>query len=338
MEENEKEFFKPEELFRTIDNVIAHAPPLEPLWGDFLLKKAITSIVGDPGICKTTMGYGLAGAGCIGKPFLGIKFEEPAVVLYMDFESADSLIASRAGLVFGETKIPNFYIYNSIEFYLKQVAEPIINFCVGHNVNLLFIDNQTAAFNTRDENDNSEAAVQMRFVRQLTNACNTATVIFHHTSKANLAGTRKGTGAFARARLADICINLNYPVPDNEDVVSFQVAKNRIVTEKPFWYLAKTEGGFEITDPPLGAVGQPKVNTVIYKVQQDILAILDNGKQYKRKDLISELQKYEVRTIDEALDKLKRLGRLTNPEYGSYSIRKASQMKMEKDNDYSRSM
>lgn len=320
-EKEEKGFFKPEDLFRTIDHIRANAPPLEPLWGDFLLRKAITSIVGDPGICKSTMGYGLAGAGCLGLPFLDIKFEEPTVVLYMDFESADSLVASRASLVFGETKIPNFYIYNSIEFYLKQVAEPIINFCTGHKVNLLFIDNQTAAFNTRDENDNSEAATQMRFVRQLTNACNTATVIFHHTSKANLSGTRKGTGAFARARLADICINLNYPQEDDESIVSFQVAKNRVVTEKPFWYLKKSKGGFAITDPPLGAIGQPRVNSIIYKVQQDILALLNNGQQYKRKDLIMKLPDYETRTVDEALEKLKRLGRVNSPQYGFYATR-----------------
>lgn len=323
----EEEFFKPGELFRPIDEVRRAAPPLEPLWGDFLFKRTVTSIVGDPGICKSTMGYGLAGAGCLGRPFLSINFEELAVVLYMDFESADSLVASRANLVFGETEVPNLFIYNALDYYLKQVAKPVVDFCRNHNVNLLIIDNQTAAFNTRDENDNAEAASQMRLIRQITQACSTATIIFHHTSKANLPGVRKGTGAFARARLADICINLDYPIEDNEDVISFRVAKNRTTTEKPFWYLKKEKGQFIITDPPLGAIGKPRENTIIYKVQQDILALLSNGQQCSRKDILNKLpQQYEARTVDEGLDRLKRLGRVELPQYGYYSTRKVNQV------------
>lgn len=326
--QTEEEFFKPGELFRLIDEVITHAPPLEPLWGDFLFKKTVTSIVGDPGICKTTMGYGLAGAGCLGQPFIGINFVEPTVVLYMDFESADSLVASRASLVFGDTKIPNFYIYNALDYYLKQVAKPVIDFCQGHNVNLLFIDNQTAAFNTRDENDNSEAASQMRFIRQITQACNTATVIFHHTSKANLPGVRKGTGAFARARLADICINLDYPEEDNEDLVSFQVAKNRLVGEKPFWYLKKEGGQFVIIDPPLGVIGKPAGDTKIYKAQEELLDIMRNnntpsGKGVKFETLVDAMQErdFSESWTDHALRRLVLQNRIWKPGYGYYAIK-----------------
>jgi len=332
-EEEEEEFFKPEELFRLIGNVRLHASPLEPLWGDFLFKNAVTSIVGDPGICKSTFGYGLAGAGCLRQPFLGIKFEEPVATLYMDFESADSLVASRASLVFGETEVANFYIYNANEYYLKQVAKPIIDFCVGHEINLLFIDNQTTAFNTRDENDNSEAASQMRFVRQLTQACNTATVIFHHTSKANLSGTRKGTGAFARARLADICINLDYPDPENEDVITFRVAKNRLVGEKPFWYIKKEGGQFVIIDPPLGAIGKPTGDTQIYRAQEKLLSILgsSNPPEVKFKDLTEAMarQGFSENWTDHAVRRLTLQNRIFKPKYGYYAIKKKEASELE---------
>ena len=47
---------QPENLFRTLATIRKNTKPLEPLWGFLLYKKAITSIIGDPGVCKTTMG------------------------------------------------------------------------------------------------------------------------------------------------------------------------------------------------------------------------------------------------------------------------------------------
>jgi len=321
-ERREQEILKPEELFRTIDEVRRDAPPLEPLWGDFLFKKAVTSIVGDPGIGKTGLGYGLASALCLQQPFLGIEPEEVINALYLDFESADPLISSRANYIIGEKEIPNLYIYNDIRFFLNQIAKITIDICHEKFINLLIIDNQTSAFNTRDENDNSEAARQMRFVRQITNACNTATLIFHHTSKSNLPGIRKGTGAFARARLADVCINIDYPDEEHSEIIRWQVPKNRLVDSQPLWYIKKTGGTFDFTDPPLGVVGRTRVNTIIYKVQQEILALLNNGQQYKRKDILEILSQFEPRMVDEGLDRLKRLGRLEMPQYGFYKARK----------------
>ena len=322
-EEQQDEVLNPEELFRPIDIVRANAPPLEPLWGDFLFRKAVTSVVGDPGICKTSLGYGLAGALCLKQPFLGIKAEEPVRVLYMDFESADPLVSSRANFILGDVQIPNFFLYNSTDFYLNQIAKISIDFCLRKHINLVFVDNQTAAFNTRDENDNSEAARQMRFIRQFANECNTAVIIFHHTSKANLFGVRKGTGAFARARLADICINLDYPNEDDKEIIRWDVPKNRLIDNKPLWYIKKMEGKFELTDPPLGVAGKPRVNTLIYRAQQDILALLNNNnaEPMKREAIIISLPQYVPRTVDEALDRLKRLGRVSIPRFGYYNAR-----------------
>ena len=59
-----EEVLDKEQLFRTIDKVRKQARPLEPLWGAFLFKKSITSIVGDPGAGKTTLGYDLANSLC----------------------------------------------------------------------------------------------------------------------------------------------------------------------------------------------------------------------------------------------------------------------------------
>lgn len=317
----------PEELFRPIDEIRKHAQPLEPLWGYFLFKKAITSIVGDPGICKTTFGYGLAKSLCLGEAFLDISAEESVNALYMDFESADSLVASRANLVFGDAKIPNLYIYNIVDYYLPQVSTVSLGFCVEHKINLIFVDNQSMAFNTRDENDNAEAIKQMRFVRGFANATGAAVISFHHTSKANLTGTRKGTGAFARARLADICINLDVPAEEDPDIVRLETVKNRLVDEKVLWFIKKEEGEFRFTDPPLGISGLA-TNTMIYKAQKQMLSIMGkNSEMVKFSKLTEEMEKagFSPSWTDHTVRRLLQQNRIFKPEYGYYSLKKTTQ-------------
>lgn len=316
-------------LFRPLDAVKQQAKPLEPLWGVFLVKQAITSIVGDPGAGKTTFGYDMLEDLCNGRPYLDVPPEEPIKVLYMDFESSDSLITSRASYVFGESEIPNFYIYNSVDYYLTQIVQELVEFCIEKEINLLVVDNQTMAFATRDENDNSEAAKQMRLLRQICNAIGCAMILFHHTSKANLTGSRKGTGAFARARLADIMLNINLLDPDDTDYVYLEMVKNRFSTEdKMLWYLKKEEGQFIRTEPPLGSgAGAPSVHTVIYQAMVEVVSILNNGvgpDGLKFSDLRAELTKRGLSEswADHAVRRLIHQNRIFRPKYGYIAIKK----------------
>lgn len=317
----EGEVLRPEDLFRTLGQIRKTAKPLEPLWGFLLYKKAITSIIGDPGIAKTTMCYSLATALCRGISFLDIYPEEPINAVYMDFESSDSLVMSRSNLILAKVKdIPNFYVYNVVDYFLPTIAHVLVQFCSDKKINLLVIDNQSFAFNTRDENDNAEAIRQMKILRQVTNACNTATVIVHHTSKANLPGTRKGSGAYARARLADICINADIPNEDYKDILQFEVVKNRMIDEKVLWYVKKEKGTFTITNPPLGVSGQ-STNTSIYKAQKEILETMDGHDSLKFREIVDMLKSIGIdeHTVNNALHRLVQQGRLVRPKYGCYA-------------------
>ena len=307
-----------EQMFRRLDEVRKNAPPLEPLWGYFLFRKAVTSIVGDPGVCKTTFGYGLGMALCNSHPFLGIYAEEPAKLLYMDFESADSLIASRASLISDE-QAPDFWLFNIVDYYLNHIFDHTSKFCAEHNINLIFIDNQSMAFNTRDENDNAEAIKQMRMLRQLANITKASVVIFHHTSKGNLPGTRKGTGAYARARLADICINIDMPSEDDKDIVRLETVKNRLVDERTLWYLKKVKGQFEFTDPPLGVSGV-QTDTKIYAAQRALLEFMQHSIEYEYGQLVTTLSNNGIDqfTVGNAIDKLVQQRKLIKPKRGFY--------------------
>jgi len=311
-----------EELFRPIDEIRKNAPPLEPLWGNFFFRKAITSIVGDPGIGKTTLGYGLGFALCRGEAFLDIEAEEPIKILALDYESADSLIKSRANQI-TESSVENFYVFNITELLLPHIIGRAIKFAHDKGINLILVDNQSMAFNTRDENDNAEAIKQMRLIRSFAVASNASVAVFHHSSKADLPGTRKGTGAFARARLADICLNIETPDSNCPDIIKFELVKNRLVDDRVLWYIKKAEGKFTFTEPPLGAVGRPTDNTIIYQVMQALLHFLDNGHPHKRQDIISNLgTKFSERNIQLGLDRLKLLGRIHSPQYGYVEVGK----------------
>lgn len=318
------ELYHSGQLFRPLDEIRATAPPLEPLWGSQLFRKAVTSIVGDPGVCKTTFGYGWATTLCNNEPFLNISAEEPIYSVYCDWESADSLVASRGNFVASKS-VSNLFIFNSVELYLNSFASKLVEFCRDKGINLVFLDNQSMAFPTKDENDNAEAIKQMRFLRSVANACNASFILFHHTSKANLPGTRKGTGAFARARLADVCINIDIPDENIPDIIRFEVVKNRLLDDNTLWYLKKEEGQFTFTDPPLGVAGTPTDNTLIYKVQQEIVKMLSNSQNMlKRYDIITMLEAagFAESTTHSGLKRLKRIGKIQSPQYGFYQLRK----------------
>lgn len=314
----------PRDLFRTLGQIRTSAKPLEPLWGYLLYRNAITSIIGDPGISKTTFAYTLASSLCEGKPFLGIPPERHINAVYMDLESQDSLVVSRSNLIMSKVyEIPNLFIYNVVDYFITNISNVLVEFCNREDIDLLIIDNQSLAFNTRNENDNAEAIKQMTWLRRLTSACNCATMIIHHTSKADLRGTRKGSGAYARARLADICINIEYPIQEDKQLLQFEVVKNRMIDENLLLYLRKDQGSFVIVDPPAKEY-KPSTQTLIFNAQQCILGMFngnnnDEGLKAKYiKDTLKDLG-IDKHTSTNALFRLTQQGILFKPRYGIYS-------------------
>ena len=319
------EAYRSGRMFRTLDTVCREAAPIESLWGHFLFRKAITAIIADPGAGKTTLGYNLALSLVQGEPFLDIPPEEPVRCLYFDFESADALVSARKERI-TEARITNgFYLYNLTDYYITDLTDCIVEQCRHERINLLVVDNQTWAFPTADENDNSEAAKQMRYLKALATETDTSLLLFHHTSKANLPGIRKGSGAFARARLADLIINLDIPDAEGYEKthIRWTVAKNRMIDFEPVeWYLRKDEGKFELTDAPISALASP--NTKIYRVAHEIKAYMSgNGRSYQLSEIVHamEARGFHDRTIRDAIDRLKRLGQIEQPTFGYYRPR-----------------
>jgi len=318
-------------LFRDFDSIRKTCEPLSPLWGDFLYRGHITSMVGDPGVCKTTFWYALTVKLCRGLPFLGYDPEAEIRVAGCDWESSDSLIGSRAELVDPDEKeTPFFKIFNNPEYTLVDILPFLLRNIKKYEINVLQIDNQTTAFNTFDENDNAEGKKQMMVLRHIVQETNVAILIYHHPSKASPDGMRKGSGAYVRARLADIMFNLN-SINGHPDIVEIECVKDRLAGKKGDVKYIKLDGGnfilLEDSDLPPN-LGLATSNKPIDFAQREIIKLLQIVDYMARRDIVVKLCSNGLKpvsqaTVDNALRECRRLGRVEEVDgmYGCYRLR-----------------
>ena len=312
-------------LFATVDSTES-APNLEPIWGNWLFRGCVVLEAGEAGISKTTLNYALATALVNSQPFLGVDghyaTDKPLKVLYLDLESSDSLIKSRKNLL-GAPNNPNFLKCNLPNVTLKELEPYIDKFVekVG-GLSVLFADPIRVAFAMRSENDNTEASDQMNYTRGLAQKWDCAIVLVHHSSKADLHGTRKASGAFARACLADIVWNFEslgkgYP----PELFKFYIPKSRLIQDDLCVCIQKGEGGFRVVDFPEGYnFGGQGVG--VYNLQQAIDAVMEDGLEREPHRIISAVEAMGFKTTRptfyKALTALMQLGIVVKTGYGKY--------------------
>ena len=318
-------------LFTTLASTDS-APNLEPLWGNWLFRKSVVFQVGEPGISKTTFDYSFASCLLHNKPFLGINGIKPNVntLLYMDLESSDSLIKARRSLLeipdndrFIKCNIPNVMLKDA-EPYIDQLVEEMK--AKGQPINIMFVDPVRAAFRMRDENDNAEASVQMMYVRYLSQKWDCAIVLVHHSSKAEMKGTRKGSGAYARAALADIIWDFEKMLDEDgeefdSDLFKFYIPKSRFIQDDFCICIRKQEGFFSVEDfPPKYKIKAAGMR--IYTLQQALNAIMMDGKTRGSQEMLDALEKIGEGTsrmsLHKAITALIQLGAMKRAGYGRY--------------------
>ena len=337
--------------FRPIEDIIADAPPLYPLWGDFLYRGGVTFFISDPGLGKTTFMYAMIKALSVSKPFLGIEPTEALRPVMLDYESGYSLINMRSDRLSkfnGHLSFPEkqFFIFTKESERWRQrnnkekgtfpyIMDDLIIFLKKKEINTLIIDSQSWAFSTRDENDNPEALKQMGILADLAEITNVAIILIHHSSKADAEGTRKGSGAYARSRASDIIINIT-PYKhkrlgeDGYDVeipsIRFEVAKNRYCDDRIVWFLEKDEGDFKVInqkeiplDIPATRLGRLHecCNTL-----EEIMNIGKNKSEFwkmgKITNITSQHGEFSMRTTERAIAKLVSQGRIQKTKSNLY--------------------
>jgi len=319
------ELAKEGKLFEPIDKTES-APNLEPIWGNWLFRNTIVEQVGEPGISKTTFNYAFASALLNSKPFLNVNGLHPklAYILYIDLESDDTLIKARRHLL-GLQNNPYFLKCNQPNVTLYELEPHIDRLIKNKPISIIFIDPLRSAFSTHDENDNAEASQQMKYLRYLTQKWHCAIILVHHSSKAELGGTRKGSGAYARVALADICWNFEklgdeYP----PELFKFYIPKSRQIQDDLCLCIKREGGSFEEVEFPVGYAVRES-GTRIYSLQQAIDIVMQDKHKRKPQEILEQVnaatgKEYTRQALFKALTALIQLGVIKKTGYGEYIL------------------
>lgn len=300
------------------------APDLQPLWGNWIFRDSVVIQAGDPGISKTTFNYSLAKAIVDDEEFLGVRPIVPNLkVLYLDWESSDSLIKSRMRVMGYPKNVESFYKCNENEATLSEIEGYIKE--LNWQFDILFIDPIRMAFTMRDENDNAEASRQAKYFRKLSSRYKCAVIAVHHSSKADMAGTRKASGAFARTSLADITMNFeNLGEGWPTDIFKLYIPKNRLIDDHFELFIQKEDEGrkFKVVPPPLGYSSGSKEYedaTQLFNAQQKIFSVLNPFKAKSPADILDDIGHcVERKQIHRHLNTLMALGKIYSPSHGKY--------------------
>ena len=312
--------FEEGKLIMSIDET-ENAADLEPIWGNWLFKHTIVEEVGATGLSKTTFNYLLASSLINHKPFLGINGNhalEQIRVLYLDLESSESLIKSRRAMLdlpnsphFLFCNLPSVTVYE-LETYIKAYVEQT------GPIHIIFIDPLRMAFNTHDENDNSEASKQLKFLRHLTEELDCSIVLVHHSSKAELGGTKKGSGAYARTSLADIVWNFEKLGEGySSDLFKFYIPKNRYIDDGLCLCIKKEEMSFKLVDFPSNYAHDGNT-TKVYSLQQEIGNLFLDGERHDTQELQKKYPGMNRMMLYRVLGALMQLGKIKKVKQGVY--------------------
>lgn len=314
----------------SVDKVEA-AADIQPLWGNWIFRNSVVLQAGEPGISKTTYNYSFCKAIVDNQHFLEVRPTEPNLrILMLDWESSPSLIKSRMRAMGYPKNCENFFIYHDPRFTLTEL-EPCIK-SLDIRPDIIIVDPLRYAFGMRDENDNAEASRQAKILRTIAIKYNCAVIVVHHSSKGELSGWKKASGAGARTSLADVSMNFDNLevdgiVPEaNENIFRLSIPKNRLIDDHFIAFIKKEDKKFTIVNPPPGyssVNGEYNPSLRQYGAQRKVLDTLNYYLPKSPQQIHHELggdAHLSIRTIYNVLWHLITLGQADKVDYGKYKL------------------
>jgi archaellum biogenesis ATPase FlaH len=284
----------------------------EALWGPFLLKGALTLLVGESSAGKTVFLYRLAHALAAGEEFLGIAPPLPLRIGHLDLESPDWVQKSHlqaTGTHENWAVIPD------------PSNPPLIDMLAaeGGEFDLLIIDSLQVYAPVRHEDDNAEANRQMTALVKLARQTKAAVLITCNSGKSDTEEKFKLRGASARIDRADIVVNLDV-VKDNR---SLKIVKSR--------HGFLDEGITFRFDGDLNyalVTGLTPATTRIEEMKEKVCRALSDGKAWERRNIASLLRVVSGSANDQLLTRALRGlkekdQRIGQPKKGVYALKLA---------------
>ncbi len=208
------------------------------LWGPHIRKEAVTLLVGETSVGKTTLLYNLCYKLSKGDSFLDIAPPHPLRILHLDYEEdTDTRLTTMFHIGY---RGKNWHFMARDEDGNDKSGPALfhdLDAIKPGEYDLIIVDPLCEAYPVKNENDNEEANVQMRRFRTLARSKQVAVVLIHNTGRPHYnhktgeqsaveraSKKHMGRGATARADRADIGINY---VAVDKTVRMLCVAKSR---------------------------------------------------------------------------------------------------------------
>ena len=310
------------------------APPLA-LWLG-MYPSSVTLLIGETGAGKSSLLYNVGIHGARNESLWGIPFglSRPLRILYIDPENSGRFEDGMGGLCaqkldrIGSGKPKNLFFHNGDGVNLATVSgmAELRGYVIEREIDLVILDPIANLFATKDENDNAEAATQMRSLTRLARETRCAVLCCHHTGKDSPGGSNSSNGSYGRgasARLAAAHVGLLFRARSNKDetdddyggalaqrtdVCRLQITKNRMDGTASLYLRMAGEDRFTRVKADDWKALRPTSDRrpAADEAQEEIFLLLQDGKVRSRTDIINAMKQEGIsrHSVDKALKQM----------------------------------
>jgi hypothetical protein len=241
---------KPRRPFRDgviqADQLPEGIPPTRLWFG--LYPGSVVFLIGETGAGKSSLLYNLAIHIARNDPLWNVHFgaHRPLNVLYADPENAGNWKEGVGGVCAqkvdrinaGRPPTLRFHDWRDCDLMDTRTQEDLREYMREEQTEILLLDPIANIFGTKDENDNAEAAKQMKVLTAISRESGVCIILCHHVGKADM--SNYGRGATARLAAADVgmVLRVRSDIEDadddftgelipRDDVCRLQIVKNR---------------------------------------------------------------------------------------------------------------
>jgi hypothetical protein len=277
-----------------------------------LYPASVVLLIGETHAGKSSLLYNVAIHAARNEPLWDIKYGlgRPLHVLYIDPENAGNNCAKKLDRI-NEGR-PDTLIFH--DWRQKNLANALdqgelSDYLQEEQIDLCILDPITNIFNTLDENDNAEAARQMKDLIAISRETNACLLIVHHTGKDS--SGNYGRGASARLAAADVGLvfrtrgnteerddDYTGEMEERDDVCRLQIIKNRFEGRASIFprmagadrFERVTFNDWKAAGESTGASKPPKR----VQAQEEIYHCLADGNWYALADILHYCKNEEI--------------------------------------------
>jgi hypothetical protein len=320
---------------------LPHAQDPLRLWFG-LYPRSVVLLIGETGAGKSSLLYNFCIHAARNEPLWGIPFglNRQLRILYVDPENSGNFAEGHGGqcavkierIKQGKPKDLIFHDGQGVNLSRADHLHALADYIQGERFDIVVLDPIANLFQTRDENDNAEAARQMTALTSLSRETGACIVPVHHTGKGE-GGGNYGRGASARLASADVamvfrCRGSNEEADDTftgeliarEDICRLQIVKNRLEGRGSLYVQMAGEDKFILSTFAAwkGRVHSADPNSKKQKAEEEISLLLSDGLPYSRAAILQQLKQegFGRDAVDSALSALVSDGTILSEKQG----------------------